>query len=96
MRPAQSDPPTPRRTGRNWLPLWGFLALVPMSLLGVILIPLGMQAKQVRSTRAYQLPAAATYPPPGISGVSGLPGGWMQQNVRAGNWVIQWHWLPSH
>ena len=96
MPDAQPDPATRRRAGWRWLPLWSLLALVPLAALGLVLIPLAVQAKQIGSTRTFQLPSSATYPPPGISGVSGLPGGWMQQNLRVGNRVIQWHWRPDH
>lgn len=83
-------------SGRRWLPLLAFLGLVPLTLLLAILVPLALQARQFGGARTYVLSTSATYPPPGISGISGLPGGWNQQHLRAGDWVFEWTWLPRH
>jgi hypothetical protein len=89
-----ADTPTKNRSGRRWLIGIAILALLPPGAFAALLvISLLGPVQQWAGTRVYQLPARAAYPPPGVSGVSGEPGGWTRQNLRAGDWVVEWRWL---
>lgn len=88
-----TDASAKRRHGRRWL--FGLMIAVllpPVALVALVITSLLGPVRQWAVTRMYQLPARTTYPPPGISGVSGAPGGWTQQNLRAGDWVLEWKW----
>jgi hypothetical protein len=83
------------RGGRRWLPFFVLLGLLPFTLLIAILVPLALQARRLGGARTYRLSAGASYPPPGISGISGMRGGWNQQHLRVGEWVFEWKWLSQ-
>jgi hypothetical protein len=91
-----SPPDAPaKRRGRPWVILLVILALLPLAAWTVVvLMSLLLSVQRWGPARVYRVSGAATYPPPGISGVSYARGRWYRQNLRTGDWVLEWYWLP--
>src|SRR5690349_2170551 len=93
--PVLSEPKPPQLRRRRWKVLALLLLLLaPAVLVLPVVTSMLMQVERWGPARLYMLSAAAPYPPPGVSGVSAAPGQYYRQNLRLGDCVLEWHWLP--